>query len=369
MSSDESELAQDRIPVVFVHLGCRPPLGLSAVLQQAVAWHGAGAVTLIVDFSTNLEPTDGVQIVNAGEFHSTLTDAFRGVSGHDANFRGGFWRSTAERLFVLHAYMESRGLSEVLHFENDNLSFVDTTIEARLRSLPAGVSVPFVSRGRGVASIMYVSSLQMYEAVLKNFLWHLSRSSTTIEMELFALAKRDGLPLHALPTAPSESWVSASRYSAENPVVPSSVLWENFDRLNCLFDGSAVGHFLAGQDPANDRYVQRNRFRNNEVDLDVTDKRWLIRDRMAGLPELWIGDDVGMSKLANLHMHCKEFSPMTPQSKRAYERLAAACEENESVTSIRWGRMIRDLRSDVSAWYHLAYQWQYWVRSRRKNRP
>ena len=368
MSSDASELAVGRIPVVFIHLGLRPPLGLSAVLQQAVAWHGAGAVTLIADFPAKVVPIAGVQIVNAGTLRNSLTESFRSLSGHDARFRDGFWRSTAERLFVLQAFMESRGLSEVLHFENDNLSFIDATIEASLRLLSTGVAVPFVSQGRGVASIMYVSSLQKYHAVLENFLWHLSRCSTTIEMELFALAKRDGLPIHALPTAPRENWVSMSGYSAANPIVPASVFWENFVHLNCLFDGSAVGHFFAGQDPANDRYVQRNRFQNNEVDLDVTKKRWLLRERRAGLPDLWLGDDVGTYKMANLHMHCKEFDPMTLDTKRAYDRLATACERNESVASVRWGRMIRDLRSDLRTSYNLAYQLQYWVRSQRQTR-
>ncbi len=350
---------------MFVHLGRRVPTGLVAALQQAIAWHGAGAVTLITDNPTKVEGMSGVDIVDACELRSALVGSFRSVSGHDARFRDGFWRSTAERLFVLQAYMESRELSEILHLENDNLSFVDQKIEERLRALPAGVCVPFVSQGRGVGSILYASGSDEFNAILKNFLGNLSQNNTLIEMELFALAKSDGLPVHALPTAPSECWVKQSSYSADHPVVSQTVQWENFSHFGCLFDGSAVGHYLAGQDPANDRYVQRNRYRNQEVDLDVTEKQWMIREEESGYLELWLGDGAGAYKMANLHMHCKEFVPLSPSTLREYQRMATACELNDSLTSVQWIRMVRDLRFDLRTSYDLAYQLQYWARSRR----
>jgi len=86
----------------------------------------------------------------------------------DSGFRGGFWKLTSSRFFVIHRFMKKYDVRDVLHLENDVVMYYhgDTLlpfVDARRMYLP------FDNFERNIASIVYIPDADVLGGVLQHY--------------------------------------------------------------------------------------------------------------------------------------------------------------------------------------------------------
>ncbi len=197
----------------------------------------------------------------------------------DKQFRSGFWHYTSARMFVLHAYMRSKGLHNVIHLENDVLIYHHCDTIAPLLNNNA-VYMPFDSYQRNVASIVYIPNADILGKVLENY------DHTKNDMHNFVnkpgLVENLPICVYVPGMTDEQQWVSA--------ISP-----------HMIFDAAAMGQIVGGVDPRNISGDTRG-FVNEECVIKYYDYGTIVWiDRK---PYYRLYSDVTIP-IFNLHIHSK----------------------------------------------------------------
>lgn len=280
------------IPLVFVFRGKRLPAYAHAALRMAVR-SSRLPVVLLSDCRDSSLPK-AVRQVLVSDFYepAVFGNASKAVE-LDPEFWGGFWYKTIERFFVLRDWMHAEGEQRLFHAELDNLVFDLSGLAARLDGSGRGLFVPRSSEDRALASLIYVNNPTALNAFC-DFVGKESR--TLIDNQLLARFVTAFPDLGvALPT---ESFFSTVE---SNAPLPWKVL--SATRAGGVFDAAAVGQWLFGIDPRLQKWCLRNRFRNEELLVDVSGMRFVWNEVDARL--LCTFRDSPPVNLYNLHVHSK----------------------------------------------------------------
>jgi hypothetical protein len=258
-------------PLILVHLGedaaLFPPY-LPDTIRQALRWNPRMAVHVLVSraFARGGSPLDALLCSPHTEDRDfwrarvTLTAvedlpanprlaAFRATSRLNAEWRGGFWRYAAERLFILDAALELLQVNEAFHMENDNVLYVGLAgLLPRLRQQYSGLALTGLSEDLATAGFLYIN----HRAALKRLLdFVLERKSgkETMEMQhLSNFAAQEPAQMGMLPVAPlaaARGNISAAlrhRVGGDEGALLA---------LGGYFDSAAHGQWLGGTDPRN----------------------------------------------------------------------------------------------------------------------
>ena len=156
--------------LVFIYLGANLPRYVPASLRLAER-HSGLDVTFIGnrDFRPHI-PRVGVDFVDVESFYAPSAFAQAGAKvSLSADFRGGFWLKTLERLFVLEQFMAATARKSLLHAELDQLTFrVDLLLENLLLSPRKGIFFPFHSERKAVASVLFCNDIGSISDLLMN---------------------------------------------------------------------------------------------------------------------------------------------------------------------------------------------------------
>lgn len=135
------------LDVVLIHLGGRRPRHMRDAVAQATAVTGRKPIVI--------GPLEGRRV------RSELLTRFRRGERLTEFGLGGFWRYSAERLFVLEEAMRRAGIERCLHIESDNLLYVDPgSYEAWLHdAYGADVATCPLTADEDTAAVLYVGSL------------------------------------------------------------------------------------------------------------------------------------------------------------------------------------------------------------------
>ena len=325
--------SQSFIPFIFVHMGIDPaffPTYIYFSVKQAAMWNPKSNFHVVVPsvFSKQLcllqlenEIGDRFFVWNLEDLpRSQAHDQFITASRFDTSFRAGFWRFTAERLFIVDNLMTVLSISEAVHLENDNLVYVDlSTIINVLRKLYPGLAVTLKSSGQAAAGFFYIGS----QSVLMHFLSYLN-----------TYPQKEGLRLEEM----SILWTYSSLYGYSKmgylPIVPPLLsnnlnYSTNIESFNGVFDGAPHGQYLGGHDPRNELegpgYVTLGLpYRVDEYDYSWTMtpifkfRRMNLRLKAATTKSLaptssasFSSDTLGPQQwypIFHLHIHCKNLS-------------------------------------------------------------
>jgi hypothetical protein len=287
------------IPIVFIHIGDAPPDYAAVAVRQARLWNPFAPIYFLSSVAADYR-ADENWVLLADIPPTANHQRFRNSTSLDATWRGGFWRSTTERLFILEDWMRWAGVSECIHFENDNMVYVDIAELLPALRNGAGISTTFQGQGatldqiRMCFSVLYCNSVD----AISNFLFTLAaRPENTDEMQRGGQYWADTPEeCSVLPTAPVDVKLVSENYRSwyENPEFP------------CLFDASAHGQFLGGEDPRNGS--QGPGFVNLDTDFR-TDQFLYGWRRELGLRYPTLLDRNGREwRIANLHIHCKRLA-------------------------------------------------------------
>ena len=282
------------IPIVFIHMGFDPPPEYARIaVKQARRWNPEAPIlflsSVIIEGGYGAEEK-WIQIRDIPKTEEHVRFQMNTIL--DTAFRGGFWRFTTERLFVLHDWMTSEGITECIHLENDNTMYFNVAdMLPRLRANSKGITATFHGEQHMCYSVLYCNDPKR----LSEFLFFLGTGHYNLdEMRRGAdfWEENDGCSL--LPVIPpgSRLKLEAHRSLCENAAFP------------CVFDAAAHGQYLGGEDPRNGSrgpgYINEGAaFRPDQFlygwKKDKAGRRFpvLLDSRGKEWP------------IANLHIHCK----------------------------------------------------------------
>jgi hypothetical protein len=276
------------IPIVFIHIGGAPPDYARIAVQQARRWNPSAPIIVIASeipkpcYAAE-ESWVEIEMIPRTREH----DHFLKTTALDTTFRGGFWRFTTERLFVLHDWMAATGITECLHIENDIMLYKDiSTILPLLRS--STLSAPAHGADTMCFSILYCRES------LADFLFSLAAgNSSQDEMHKGAEFWEDTSGSF-LPVTPCGSVLhpAAVRNRYENPA------------FSCVLDAAAHGQYLGGEDPRNGPRGPGFVNQDAEYRTDQFAYTWR-KDAAERLYPLIIDKDGKEWPIANLHIHSK----------------------------------------------------------------
>ena len=287
-------------PIVFIHLGPELPPYMRDTVRQARTWNPSAEIVCIAEKAGAFEV--GEKWILLSEIPPTEQyQRFKETCILDTGFRGGFWRFTTERLFVLESWMTWCGLQECFHLENDNpMYFSLEQLLPQLRTKSPGLLAPIHGQGadsnsfRVCFSVLYVNSRES----IGNMIYTLASAPSHIdEMERcgeYWLLNRDECGY--LPAAP-----------------PCTVLRrEDFrdglidTEYGLVFDAMLYGQYLGGVDPRNELPNGAPGYVNPDTEFTADQflYGWRADDEGRRYPVL-MDHDGREWRIANLHIHCK----------------------------------------------------------------
>jgi hypothetical protein len=242
-------------------------------------------------------------------------EIFLEISPLDRAFRGGFWTHTTERFFAIESAIEKYSLKNVVHLENDVLLYCDLNLVVpKLFRLYCGIAATFDNDTRCVPGIMYIPDAGAIGKLTDYILTALQTPMSVREVanindmallgsyRLLGATAIDHLPIIP-PDYPAELRSASGHVAAD-----ASCYSKNFDTLGMIFDAAALGQYLGGIDPRNDRRPSHG-FVNESCLFDPR----LLKVRMArdarGLVVPVVETASGIHPVANLHIHSKNPAP------------------------------------------------------------
>jgi len=295
-------MVSSEIPIVFIHLGNAPPPYLRDAVKQARLWNPTADIVCISSVLPEAYGVGEIWIDVKNIPKGTLRKRFENTTTLDADWRGGFWRLTTERLFILEEWMRWAGVEECCHLENDIMLYRDiSTILPILREITQGLSTTFQGQGSNLDTVRICFSI-LY-----------CKSADAMERFLFSLASSiSGLDeMHR----GGQYWLDTPEDCSWLPVAPVGVKlvsetyrrWIEDSRFPCIFDAAAHGQYLGGCDPING--IQGPGFVNMDTDYRVDQFLYGWRKDLFARRYPVLMDKNGQEwPLANLHIHCKELS-------------------------------------------------------------
>lgn len=287
----------------FVFLGPRLPRYAIASIALSSRYSGV-EVKLIGQKSLARQLSNQtVDLIPLEDFYSqeVFSEAARRVS-YSAQFRGGFWLKSLERIFVLEQFLAFSGRTQVFHAELDQLLFrVDRLIHALEGLGQKGVFFPFHNSERAVASVFYCNDLDSLSGITKS-----ASTGDVFPNEMVLLARWAGQNpdrVFALPTI-------ADLYATRRRELPGGLRTLSSSQTGGFVDAAQIGQWVAGIDPRNVPIRQRpfNRFVDYSdgdllsavelrgLELNLDQKTRVLSSKFEGSEE---------TPVYNLHIHSK----------------------------------------------------------------
>ena len=199
----------------------------------------------------------------------------------DRNFRNGFWYLCSLRFFYLYSYMKNNTLSDVIHLENDVLTYVNFN-DFNFRNNK--VYVTFDCETRVIPGIIYIPNYEAFKPIIENYNFNLN------DMENLALESNENY-IEQFPIFPIVDTI-INKYN------------KNFNEFNSIFDTAAIGQYLGGVDSRNISGDTRG-FVNETcvIKYDLYKFVW-IKTNSLYIPHIIINDN--FIRINNLHIHSKD---------------------------------------------------------------
>ncbi len=213
-----------------------------------------------------------------------------------------FWRTATERFFYIEAVMRNKNLTNVFHFEYDNMIYVNLEELLPIFEQNYYIAATFDNDNRCVPGFMYFKEISDLTELNKYIL----NSKDKNDMEIIAAFRNSGTyPINNLPILPN---TYTGEYKSTTGLItkyPDNYTC-NFDKFNSIFDAAAIGQFLGGISPRNNGGVHTKGFINESCIFNVSQFSyvWKVDNLNRKVPYLLYKGD--MCRINNLHIHSKE---------------------------------------------------------------
>ena len=293
-------------PLVFVYLGRELPNYTDASVAFAAGAHD-GKTVLLTD-AERLPPASSKYSVEriSSWYDRSAFERFAGRSRLDPTFRDGFWLKTVERFFVLRDFLLKENCAELFHAELDVLVLDLHGVAHTLNSYARGLFVVADSAKRALASLFFVNSPETLDHFLEFLQGELDEPN---EMRMLGNYLRQ-FPekCHSFPSPLDLGTSEIADVSALRAQIG-------------VFDANAIGQWLFGNDPRNEKLLSRNRWSAPVATLRLEAVRFHLGNSRR---QLWAHSaGVLPVQIRTLHVHSKILNRLIrPGGLRVYLALA-----------------------------------------------
>lgn len=283
-------------PIIFVYLG--NPLPKYAVINLGILARNPDLPVVLI--SSEIEeslPNSIIQIQPSPSWYSPEGFLeFREKSSVDPLFRGGFWLHAAERLFVLHAFVDFFRVDKFFHAELDMLILNLRGFSKELDSFGKGIFIPPESQNRALASLIYVN-----DSDALGMLIHFAAQNSQLGNEMKILG-------HFLALFPKNAFALASDriFDSKWPFGLNAV-----PAKFGLVDTSGFGQWLFGPDPRNVRGSTFTKYRSRGQNFTLEGMRFSLDSKSRTL-HVESASRGSAFEIRAVHVHSKIFHLLTP---------------------------------------------------------
>jgi hypothetical protein len=231
--------------IVFVHFGPTLPKHLCLNLIQTAETMDSHQVFLISD-SRHLDLPTAVRnfIVTDQPY---IDHAKVGLS-HPTDFRENFWFLALKRFLVFNLFMKEHPGS-LIHFESDVIISPDFPFK-EFSHLDTPFAFPFISQSLGIPSILYLKDRTAADLLCEFSLQCINQDAETTDMKILTRLQKDyPESITVLPSGPVD--INFYVEGTSNDFANSQAA--GLSKFKGIFDGAAIGQFLLGDDPRNNR--------------------------------------------------------------------------------------------------------------------
>jgi hypothetical protein len=284
------------VKIVFVHFGKEIPKYVLNNIKRTSNEFPNAPVVLITDANVDFTGIPLLQIFPIDLDDILITKLV--VLNHPKNFRNGFWYLTIYRFFALEKYM-CLYPGEILHIESDVRISKDFPF-GKLTDQDLSIAYPLVDNDRGIASTLYIRSLEALQHFLAESLAIIEKDFTSTDMTLLGrYQKKFPEKVLILPIGP----VEMVTFDFPNLDVNwRNSLVSNIEYFGGYFDGYSFGQFYFGTDPRNSYGISKTRSQVSSKYLSTQSKilEWGGNRRF---PQVRTG--ISSLPLYSLHFHSK----------------------------------------------------------------
>jgi len=301
---------EDKGQQIFIQLGRLPKYGRYS-LQQATLVNSSLRTILISDrvLSPSIEGVEFVpvsSVVSRREFDQLRVSL--AASGFDPSWRNGYWFKIFGRFLILRNYSTKQPHRAAgMHLECDVTSFVsEGFFQSTLDRMNAPTALPFIDSKTACPGIILARSMKGLADLSDHVVQEVHNRSGLSDMQSLAGAATIGLT-EQLPTT-----TRMDSTNVDVTILDGSLKSTAHESAQIVFDAAAVGQYLFGIDPRNNRGVITPGYRETRGGVDPglwTD--WTFCRTADGIVRIVFRDDLRLGVLANLHVHAKITLPKT----------------------------------------------------------
>jgi hypothetical protein len=272
-------------------------------------------------FQDDPELRGRIQLIDVAADLSPDEFEFHRRSNLNRLFRNGFFHHCSHRLFHVHSYMKTYGITDVFHLENDVMCYENLAedILPAIRTIDPDQSkeqvfLTFDAPKRVIAGIMFISSHTVLGKLLSTF--HPMRN----DMENLGAMNSDcpliqPFPIFPYPRYPGRP-CAHGRIESTPIFLPAHAEYSQEDQYfrnfphfgDRIFDAAAIGQYLGGIDPRN-KHGDTRGFINETCVINYSKVSFFWR-RHERYPHLYrpcmMYEDGKYISIVNLHIHCKQ---------------------------------------------------------------
>ena len=263
--------------IILVSVGVFQDYIIDNIEQLLLLDYNVHVITNSVFFSKLDVFKNNIVKVNADQLHWNKN--FDNNSKLDKHFRGGFWHNTSKRFFLIYEYIKRNNIKNALHIENDVLIYTKLNYDFENK-----LYLVMDCKNRCIPSILYIPSYVFLENLIVHYNYRLN---DMINLAIFYQNNKNII----------------KTFPIVDNSINNSILNENYNKFDSIFDGAAIGQYLGGVDPRNDPGNTIG-FVNETcvIKYDKYNFKWLTNEK-GKFPYIEINKK--LIPINNLHIHCK----------------------------------------------------------------
>lgn len=297
------------VPFIFIHIGKDInyfPHYVNYAIKQCRKWNPINPIFFIGSevFKDYIKEPNVEYVSIESLVESEKHIIFNNTTRLDAAFKGGFWKLTTERFFILEEFCIQKKFNEFFHLENDNMIYFSShEMINTFRESVNGITSTTHGSDSVIFGLMYCNNFEILSRFTEFYILN-----NTGENEMLVGKKFYNTYLENtgyLPILPIEDIFSVELTELEKYIYTS-----NFSKFKGIFDPAGYGQWLGGIDPRNGEsrpfIFVNERPENKELkvdkfdyDIEVTENnlcRYTIKNRTNNK----------VYPIYLLHIHCKE---------------------------------------------------------------